>query len=80
MVKHQTISLSKHRRKKAGKIYSYWYLRWFGSDGKQHGQSIGRANGPKRMSKRQAELLRSRKQQELNEHPSVSLSRVFAHL
>lgn len=69
MIKSQTFSLSKHQRKKAGKNYIYWYLCWFGSDGRQHGQSIGRANGLKKISKRQAELLRSRKEQELNKHP-----------
>lgn len=64
------ISLSKHKRNaKTGKTYIYWYLRWFSSDGTQRGHSIGRVDGPNKLSKRQAELLRSRKEQELNEHP-----------
>ncbi len=64
------VSLSKHKRKaKTGKTYMYWYLRWFSSDGTQRDHSIGRVDGANKLSKRQAELLRSRKEQELNEHP-----------
>ncbi|MHC4888193.1 MAG: tyrosine-type recombinase/integrase [Planctomycetota bacterium] len=64
------VSLSKHKRKaKTGKTYTYWYLRWFSSDGTQRGHSIGRADGPNRLSRRQANLIRSRKEQELNAHP-----------
>ena len=54
---------------KSGKRYVYWKLRWFGTDGKQHGPNIGRADGSRKLSKHQAEVLRRRKELELNEHP-----------
>lgn len=59
------VSLSKQKSKK----YTYWCLRWFGSDGRQRGKSIGRADGPNKLSRRVAELIRARKEQEINDRP-----------
>ncbi len=60
------VSLSKHKSKN----HTYWYLRWFSSDGRQRGQSIGRVDGPDKLSRRQAGVLRSRKEQEINIYPT----------
>lgn len=63
------VSLSRHRVRGSGKVYGYWCLRWFGSDGRQRGHSIGRLDGANKISKRQAELIRSRKEHEINQNP-----------
>lgn len=63
------VSLSRHRVKTSGKTYRYWCLRWFGSNGRQRGESIGRVDGPQKLSHRQAELKRFRKEDEINRHP-----------
>jgi len=63
------VSLSRHRVKISGKTYRYWCLRWFGSDGRQRGESIGRVDGPHKLSHRQAELKRFQKEHEINRHP-----------
>src|SRR3954464_2952610 len=49
-----------------GKRYTYWVLRWFGSDGKRYGKTLGRVG---KMSRRQAEKLRRQKETELETHP-----------
>lgn len=59
------VSLSRHKSKN----HTYWCLRWFSSDGRQRGQSIGRADGPNKLSRRQAEVKRARKEQEIRECP-----------
>jgi integrase len=59
------VSLSRHKTKN----YTYWYLRWFSSDGRQRGQCIGRVDGPNKLSRRQAEVKRARKEQEIYENP-----------
>ena len=61
------VTLSKQTVKKpGGKTYRYWILRWMGSDGKRHCQSLGRAD---KRSKRQAEVLRRMKEAELQGNP-----------
>lgn len=61
------VTLSKQTVKKQdGKTYRYWILRWMGSDGKRHCQSLGRAD---KRSKRQAEALRRMKEAELQGNP-----------
>ncbi len=64
--RRQKVNLTRHKVK--GHIY--WCLRWFGSDGKHHGTSIGRADGPEKISRRHAEIKRSEKEQELDLHPA----------
>jgi len=68
-MKYAQVNLNKKVVKRAGARYSYWCLRWAGSNGKRHYEYIGRADGPKKLSKRQANVLSNRKQMELNEHP-----------
>jgi integrase len=58
------VSLSRHKTK----TYKYWVLRWFSSDGRQRGQSIGRVDGPNKISRRVAEMKRARKEQEISEY------------
>ena len=53
-------------RKPNGKKYSYWVLRWFGTDSKQRGKHIG---STKKLSKRQAEKIRRAKEMELFKRP-----------
>ena len=50
-VKLKTVSV----RKPGGHRYTYWVLRWWGTDGTEHGQSLGRVD---ELSKRKAEKLR----------------------
>ncbi len=54
------------RSKPNGRTYTYWVLRWHDSSGKSHSKSLGPAN---KVSKRQAEKLRRRKQAELEQNP-----------
>jgi hypothetical protein len=63
------VSLSRHRTKN----HTYWYLRWFNSDGCQHGQSIGRVDGLKKISRRQAEVKRACKEYEINKSSQLKL-------
>ena len=60
------VTLSIEKRMYKGKSYAYRMLRWFGSDGVRHGQSLGRAD---KISKRQADLLRHEKERELVAQP-----------
>ena len=66
MLQHQ-LKASLSRQK--SKLKTYWTLRWFGSDGRHRGQTIGRADGPNSLSRRHAELRRLHKEQEINERP-----------
>jgi integrase len=61
-----SVTLHEHKRTYKGKSYTYWLLRWMGTDGVRHGQSLGRKD---QMSKRQAEKLRQTKQNELDANP-----------
>lgn len=38
------VKLNQERRTYKGRTYSYWYLRWFASDGRHLGQSLGRVD------------------------------------
>lgn len=67
IVARRTVYLEKIRIKTPKKVYEYWMLRWWGTDGKEHGTSIGRTN---KMSRRQAEKVRQEKQLEFANHPS----------
>lgn len=62
----EAVNLVKQKVKGKNSTYIYWYLRWFGSDGKFHGKSIGRID---KILKREAEKLRLQKQIELFEQP-----------
>ena len=59
------VSLSKQ---KTGK-YTYWCLRWFDSKGSRRGKTVGRVDGPNKISKRQADVLRIRMHSEVNNNP-----------
>jgi integrase len=54
------------KTKSNGISYSYWVLRWFATNGKWCSKSLGPVN---KLSKRQAEKLRSQKQTELQSSP-----------
>jgi hypothetical protein len=73
------VTLSKQTvKKRKGKAYAYWILRWTGSDGKRHCHSLGRAD---KLSKRQAEELRRNKEVELRDKPGrrdVSLGQILS--
>ena len=59
----QTVTLNKQQSK--GRWY--WCLRWFASNGKRRGKTVGRAD---QLSKRQAEKLRRAKEVELGINPA----------
>ena len=64
-----TPSVDLHRqtdRKASGKAYTYWVLRWRGPDGRRRGERLGSVN---KLSKRQAEKLRKKKELELGMNP-----------
>ena len=63
----RSVYLEKNRTKTAKKVYEYWLLRWWGTDGKEHGTSIGRTN---KISRRQAEKIKRAKESEFQTHPS----------
>jgi hypothetical protein len=64
---NRTVTLSEQTTtNRQGKSYNYWVLRWFGSDGKRYGKTIGRVD---QMSRRQAEKLRRQKEAELETNP-----------
>lgn len=60
-----TVRLTKYTTEKGGKAYSCWMLRWHDGSGKRHSKSVGRADGRKGLSKRKAELIRSRFEEEI---------------
>ena len=60
------VTLSKQARKYNGRTYQYWYIRWYGSDGRRRGKSLGRTD---RMSERQARKLCQQKEMELRASP-----------
>ena len=63
----EAVTLSQHKTRKAnGKVYTYWVIRWHGSDGKHHGKTLG---STEKISKRQAEKLRQQKETELAKQP-----------
>lgn len=62
----EAVNLVKQKVKSGKGTYEYWYLRWFGADGRFRGKSIGRID---KVSKRQAEKLKRQKENELAEHP-----------
>ncbi len=76
---HIPVTLAEQTTAKGdGRRYTYWVLRWFGSDGRRYGKTIGRAD---KMSRRQAEKVRRQKETELETHPGrrdVSRSPVLA--
>ena len=62
-----SVSLNKEPRKlKNGQTVEYYYLRWYGSDGRRRAKSIGRTDG---ISKTKAGKIRLRKMAELEVHP-----------
>jgi len=62
-----SVSLTQITKTKSnGMSYSYWVLRWFATNGKWCSKSLGPVN---KLSKRQAEKLRSQKQTELQSSP-----------
>jgi integrase len=74
-MRRESVNLVKQKVKTKKDTYEYWYVRWFGTDGKYHGKSIGRVD---RMSRRQAEKIRQQKVIELMEHPGRrNVSRAF---
>ena len=71
----ESVNLVKQKVKTKKATYEYWYLRWFGADGKFHGKSIGRVD---KVARRQAEKIRRQKELELMEHPGRrNVSRAF---
>ena len=57
-----------------GTRYTYWQLRWFGTDGRRYSENIGRVD---KLSKRQANKLRQEKERELVTSPiKRNLSRI----
>jgi integrase len=60
------VRLYDEQRPYKGKTYTYWYLRWSGSDGRRRKKCLGRTD---RISRRQAEKLRQQKQNELEVQP-----------
>ena len=71
-MKHITVNLNKKTVKVSGKTYRYWVLRWTSQTGKPQTEHVGQASGPKKISSRQARLLRSRKEAEINSNPGRS--------
>ena len=62
-----SVSLNKESRKlKTGQRVEYWYLRWYGSDGKRRAKCIGRCDD---ISKTKAYRIRLRKMSELEMSP-----------
>src|SRR5882672_1405097 len=61
-----SVRLTSEKRSYKGTRYSYWFLRWAGSDGTRHKKCVGRVG---EVSKRQAEKLRQAKQNELESQP-----------
>lgn len=60
------VTLVRQQTTRQGKQYSYWVIRWYGSDGKRHGKTLGRTD---ELSRRQAEKLRQKKELELQSNP-----------
>ena len=62
-----SVSLNKEPRKlKNGQKVEYWYLRWYGPDGKRRAKCIGRCD---ELSKTKAHKIRLRKMADLEVHP-----------
>ena len=62
-----SVSLNTEKRAlKTGQKVEYWYLRWYGSDGRRRAKSIGRTD---EISKTKANKIRLRKMAELELHP-----------
>jgi len=62
-----TVTLAEQTTTKSnGKKYTYWVIRWFGTDGKRYGKTLGRVD---QLSERQAEKLRRQKETELETNP-----------
>jgi len=62
----ESVNLVKQKVTTEKANYEYWYLRWFSSNGRFHGKSLGRVD---KISRRQAEKIRRQKELELMEHP-----------
>jgi integrase len=65
-VMQPSVTLSQQTTIRNGRKYTYWVIRWFGSDGKRRGKQIGKTP---EMSKRQAEKVRREKEAELQVNP-----------
>lgn len=63
---NEIVKLYKRKVKAKGKLYTYWYLRWYGVDGKRHGKCVGQVGD---VSKRQAEKARQQKILEFQSRP-----------
>jgi integrase len=60
------VRLTQYTTTKHGKVYRYWLLRWYDGRGTRHSKNIGRADGKGGLSRRQAELERSRQEERIN--------------
>lgn len=69
MMKLIQVNLNKKTVKSKGQQYKYWVARWTDLSGKAHTDHLGRADGSRRLSKRQAEVLRRRRELEINQNP-----------
>ena len=66
-----SVSLNKETRKlKNGQKVEYWYLRWYGPDGKRRAKCIGRTD---EISKTKAHKIRLRKMADLEVGPRYNL-------
>jgi integrase len=65
------VRLTKYASIKNGKTYEYWLLRWCDGRGNRHGKNIGRSGGRDGRSRRQAELERSRFEDEVNAYRNL---------
>ncbi len=63
----EAVNLVKSKVKRRGKVYLYWTLRWYSSDGKYRSKNIGKVDS---LSQKQAERIRIEKVVELTQHPS----------
>lgn len=63
----EAVSIEKRNVKLKSGIISYWYMRWYGTDGKYCSKSIGRTD---KISKRQARKIAQAKQQEFENAPA----------
>ena len=57
---------TEHRKLKNGERAEYWYLRWYGLDGRRRAKCIGRTD---ELSKTKAHRIRLRKMADLEMHP-----------
>ncbi|MFC1738603.1 hypothetical protein ACFL1G_06105 [Planctomycetota bacterium] len=66
----EAVNLTKQTVKAKSGKYTYWYLRWFGADGKFRGKSIGRID---KVSKRQLKKYGSKSKSSWLNGPDVGM-------